>query len=70
MTGAEGGTHYQDEYPQKFCQELLKDVPPQAKSVLHLPLALTFHFFFFLPAAPYVFLRPEQTANNYEGVSE
>lgn len=45
MTGAEGGTHYQDEYPQKFRQELLKDVPPQAKSLLHLPLALIFHFF-------------------------
>ena len=44
MTGAEGGTHDQDKYPQKFRQELLKDVPPQAESLLHLSLALIFHF--------------------------
>lgn len=66
MTGAEGGTHYQDKYPQKFRQELLKDVPPQAKSLLHLPLTLIFHFFF-LADSPYVFLRPEQTDNDNEG---
>lgn len=68
MTGAEGGTHYQDKYPQKFSQELLKDVPPQAKSLLHLPLALIFHFFFPLRLLD-VFLRSEQTAINYEGIS-
>lgn len=61
MTGAEGGTHYQDKYPQKFRQELLKDVPPQAKSLFHLPLALIFHF-----SPPCVFLRAEQAANSTE----
>lgn len=44
LTGAEGGTHDQDKYPQKFRQELLQDVPPQAKFLLHLPRPLVFHF--------------------------
>lgn len=72
MTGAEGGTHNQDKYPQKLRQELLKDVPPQAKSLLHLHLRLIFHFFFpLLPPLARVstrlFLRQEQTAHKYEG---
>lgn len=58
MTGAQGGTHYQDKDPQKFRQELFKDVSPQAKSLLHLPLILVFHVdVFFL-------LRAEQTADS------
>lgn len=68
MTGAEGGTHYQDKYPQKFRQELLQDVPPQAKSLLHLPLALIFHYS--PPVAPRVFPRPETTANNKEAACD
>lgn len=62
MTGAEGGTHYQDKYPQKFRQELLKDVPPQAKSLLHLPLAVCFHFFFLLCVS----VRADQAASSTE----
>lgn len=63
MTGAEGGTHYQDIYPQKFRQELLKNVPPQAKFLLHLPPALIFHFFS-LPAAAWCL--PPTTTNSYQ----